>query len=162
MLMCGCQPQPLHPRNTVQTPTSPAPPLRPLPAKQDRASEFIPDKTDIPKEGSFIFEKFLTTGGTDIKVWLQGVCTKKWGGGAAEREKGHKDQRQEAGGGQKTEGKRQGRGHRGNTCARMRNQRSNSCPPPPFHSNSTGVHGWPQLRPRRGPQGTGGRWQSPA
>lgn len=40
--------------------------------KKDRASEFIPDKTDIPKEGSFIFEKFLTTGGTDIKVYTVG------------------------------------------------------------------------------------------
>eukprot|EP01147_Barroeca_monosierra_P002118 gene2118-5158_t len=40
--------------------------------RKDRASEFIPDKCDIPAEGSFVFEKFLTTGGTDIKVYTVG------------------------------------------------------------------------------------------
>ena len=36
--------------------------------KKDRASTFLPDRHSIPEEGDFIFEQFLPTGGTDVKV----------------------------------------------------------------------------------------------
>ncbi|EDQ88512.1 uncharacterized protein MONBRDRAFT_37460 [Monosiga brevicollis MX1] len=40
--------------------------------KKDKASAFLPDCNTIPEEGDFIFEQFLPTGGTDIKVYTVG------------------------------------------------------------------------------------------
>eukprot|EP00045_Choanoeca_perplexa_P014496 m.170651 g.170651 ORF g.170651 m.170651 type:complete len:1136 (-) comp16695_c0_seq3:167-3574(-) len=40
--------------------------------KKDKASTFLPEKHTIPEEGDFVFEHFLPTGGTDIKVYTVG------------------------------------------------------------------------------------------
>lgn len=40
--------------------------------EQDRASEFLPELNSVHKEGSFIYEEFVPTGGTDIKVYTVG------------------------------------------------------------------------------------------
>ena len=37
--------------------------------KKDTASSFLPHMTSVPEEGNFIFEQFMPTGGTDIKVF---------------------------------------------------------------------------------------------
>lgn len=34
----------------------------------NRSSEFHPDKRRVRREGSYIYEEFLPTGGTDVKV----------------------------------------------------------------------------------------------
>src|ERR1700741_3118653 len=35
----------------------------------DRSSEFYPDRNNVRRIGSFIYEEFLTTEGTDVKVY---------------------------------------------------------------------------------------------
>jgi hypothetical protein len=35
---------------------------------QDTSSEFLPDRELLPRTGSYVIEKFMHTGGTDIKV----------------------------------------------------------------------------------------------
>ena len=39
---------------------------------KDRSSEFYPDENDLRKEGSYIYEEFLITQGTDVKVYTVG------------------------------------------------------------------------------------------
>jgi inositol hexakisphosphate/diphosphoinositol-pentakisphosphate kinase len=36
----------------------------------DRASTFYPHENELRKEGSYIYEQFVVTQGTDVKVWL--------------------------------------------------------------------------------------------
>lgn len=40
----------------------------------NRSSEFHPDVRRVRREGSYIYEEFMPTGGTDVKVWLCGFC----------------------------------------------------------------------------------------
>lgn len=40
---------------------------------KDRSSEFYPDVNEIRREGSYIYEEFLNTQGTDIKVYTVGA-----------------------------------------------------------------------------------------
>jgi inositol hexakisphosphate/diphosphoinositol-pentakisphosphate kinase len=38
----------------------------------DRSSEFYPHENDLRKDGSFIYEEFVVTQGTDVKVYTVG------------------------------------------------------------------------------------------
>ncbi|CAN0451972.1 unnamed protein product, partial [Hapterophycus canaliculatus] len=38
----------------------------------DRSSEFYPDVNEIRREGSFVYESFVETQGTDVKVCAVG------------------------------------------------------------------------------------------
>eukprot|EP00048_Salpingoeca_helianthica_P003890 m.71548 g.71548 ORF g.71548 m.71548 type:complete len:1135 (+) comp12954_c0_seq1:1094-4498(+) len=40
---------------------------------QDRSSEFLPDLNNVHQDGSYIYEEFVPTGGTDIKVYTVGA-----------------------------------------------------------------------------------------
>lgn len=39
---------------------------------KNKSSQFFPDENEIRREGSYIYEEFLVTGGTDIKVYVVG------------------------------------------------------------------------------------------
>ena len=47
---------------------SPSPPP-PLLQVGDRAASFSPGQFHVRRDGSYIYENFLPTGGTDVKVW---------------------------------------------------------------------------------------------
>lgn len=40
---------------------------------KDRSSEFYPDENDVRRQGSYIYEEFLNTQGTDVKVYTVGA-----------------------------------------------------------------------------------------
>lgn len=40
----------------------------------DRSSEFYPDVNEIRRDGSYIYEAFVETQGTDVKVIGSGAC----------------------------------------------------------------------------------------
>ena len=40
---------------------------------KDRSSEFYPDVHEVRREGSYIYEEFLNTQGTDVKVYTVGA-----------------------------------------------------------------------------------------
>jgi inositol-hexakisphosphate/diphosphoinositol-pentakisphosphate 1-kinase len=40
---------------------------------KDRSSEFYPEVNDVRRQGSYIYEEFLNTQGTDVKVYTVGA-----------------------------------------------------------------------------------------
>eukprot|EP00050_Salpingoeca_kvevrii_P007410 m.296055 g.296055 ORF g.296055 m.296055 type:complete len:1020 (+) comp13312_c0_seq1:82-3141(+) len=40
--------------------------------KDDRSSEFLPDAVNVRRDRSYLYERFVPTGGTDIKVYMVG------------------------------------------------------------------------------------------
>ncbi|CAI7915227.1 unnamed protein product, partial [Closterium sp. NIES-54] len=66
-------PSPLFPHPPYSpTPLIPPPPLFPHPQVGNRSSEFHPDVRHVRRHGSYIYEEFLPTGGTDVKVYTVG------------------------------------------------------------------------------------------